>query len=239
MPVTTPTTPPTPAQTPPPTPTPTLPSILPGRVAKATAGARGFDCDVALTAADARAFAEAGFSFAGRYLSRTATPDLTAAEARQILGAGLALIAIQHVAGKPWVPDSALGADYGVHAVRNARSAGLPNGINLWLDLENVAPHTSATAVSDYCNSWFTTVAAAGYVPGLYVGANCILNTSEIEALPFRYFWQSGSVVPPLPRRGYCIVQTRQPQKLGDVHYDLDTIHTDLLGNTPLWLAPR
>lgn len=242
MPNLSPTPPLTPAPTPPPTAMPEPPSpqsSLPGRVAKAPDGARGFDCNVALTAADAHAFAQAGFSFAGRYLSRTATPDLTVAEVRHILDAGLALIAVQHVERSPWVPDVALGVNYGSHAVGNARSAGLPIGVNLWLDLEGVAPHTPAADVSAYCSSWFTTVAAAGYVPGLYVGASCILNTSQIEALPFRYFWQSGSIVPPLPRRGYCMVQDRQPQTLGLVKYDLDTIHTDFLGNTPLWLAPR
>jgi len=42
--------------------------------------------------------------------------DLSAAEALNVLNAGLALMPVQHVRRAGWVPNKALGASDGVHA---------------------------------------------------------------------------------------------------------------------------
>ena len=145
---------------------------MPGTVEAAPAGATGFDTDTKLTASSASAFAAAGFRFAIRYLTRDAPEadtDLTRSEALDILDAGLALMAVQHVAPSGWVPSASLGAEYGAYAAANARSVGLPYGVSVWLDLEGVAEGTPTIDVIAYCNAWYDPVAAAGYVPGLYV----------------------------------------------------------------------
>ena len=186
---------------------------------------------------------DAGFSFAVRYVPRnfvvtddSAQGNLTTPEAEDILGAGLALMVVQHVAASPWTPSGSLGQSYGQYAVANARAIGLPAGISLFLDLEGVAAGTSAETVSDYCGSWYDVVAAAGYVPGIYIGANCGLGASQIEALPFRYFWESGSKVPAIAP-GYCMKQSiSSSYVLAGVAYDLDVIQADANGNTPFWL---
>lgn len=211
----------------------------------APTGTLGFDANTVLTASTAKSFADAGFRFAVRYLPRTfvVTPDnaqgnLTAAEAETILSAGLALMAVQHVASAGWTPSAGLGDSYGSYAVQNAQAVGLPPGMNIWLDLEGVASGVAPSAIEDYCAAWYQQVAAGGYVPGMYVGANCGLSATQITATPFRYFWQSGSKVPALST-GYCMVQTiNSNYVLSGVAYDHDVTQADTAGHTPLWLAP-
>ena len=240
--------PPPPIPTPVPSPTPPPPSnLLPGTLSAAPTGAPGFDCNTVLTASSAASFVDAGFDFAVRYVPRNfvATPEdsqgnLTAPEAEAILGAGLALMVVQHVASAGWTPSQSLGESYGSYAAQNAQEIGLPPGMILWVDLEGVASGTSAATTTAYCQAWADQVAAAGYVPGVYIGANTGLTASEIEALPFGYYWQSGSSVPALSQTGYCMVQSiSSSYVLGGVEYDLDIVQTDLNGKTPVWLAPQ
>ena len=166
--------------------------------------------------------------------------DLSTSEATQILQAGLALMAVQHVATAGWTPSAALGTQYGDNAAANAKSIGLPSGVNLWLDLEGVAAGTPSTTVAAYCNAWYDAVAQAGYLPGLYVGSDAILTGTELYSqLQFQRYWRSGSTVPEVATRGYCMVQTIGSSDVIDgVSYDLDVIEADHMGDTPFWLQP-
>ncbi len=158
--------------------------ILSGKVTAATPGLIGWDTNTKITKAIAKAQFGKGFRFCIRYLTRAsnkeAPGDLTVAEAGIILDAGLALGAVQHVAPEGWVASGPLGATYGRNAAANAEQAGLPGGMNIWLDLEGVSNKSSHQDVIDYCNSWFDAVKGAGYVGGIYVGANAILTGDEL-----------------------------------------------------------
>ena len=86
-------------------------------VSLATRGAQGFDSDTALTRVTASELAASGFQFAVRYLSRSQPQnrgDLSADEVQVILGAGLALMGVQHVSRPGWAPRQALGRDRGI-----------------------------------------------------------------------------------------------------------------------------
>lgn len=184
----------------------------------------------------------AGFTFAIRYLSR-GTPeeegDLDAQEVSDILGAGLALMAVQHVQNAGWVPSQELGAQYGQAAATNAQAAGLAPGVTLWLDLEGVASDTPADTIGQYCNAWFQAVSAGGYRPGLYVGADCGLTGDQLGALQCDGFWRSGSTVPEVEPAGYCLVQTIDDGFAVDgVAYDRDVVQADNGGGTPVWMVP-
>jgi hypothetical protein len=204
---------------------------------------RGFDTATALTAADATAFAAAGFVFAIRYVSRTtpeAAGDLSAAEAAVILQAGLALMAVQHCEAEGWTPSAQLGTAYGQAAAANAAAAGLPPGVSLWLDLEGVASGTSAQVVVMYCNAWYDVVAAAGYLPGLYVGVGQVLTGEQLyHDLKFHYYWTPTSqYVPTIAVRGSCLRQTINAGfELDGIAYDEDTTIADTSGHTPVWLV--
>ena len=218
-------------------------ATLSGTVKAAPPGALGFDTDTTLTASTAQAFLASGATFAVRYLSRTtpeASGDLSATEAKDILAAGLALMAVQHVSQSGWTPSESLGTQLGNAAAANAGQVGLPKGVVLWLDLEGVASGTEANAITDYCNAWFASVSAAGYLPGTYIGANCGLTGDQIYyGLLCEYYWQAGGSVPAIPVLGYCMVQTISSSFVLDgVAYDRDTIQADDVGSTPIWLAP-
>ncbi|MGJ0507299.1 MAG: glycoside hydrolase domain-containing protein [Methylocystis sp.] len=174
-------------------------------VEQAAMGLQGFDANTTLTASSAAKLKAAGFSFAIRYLSRRdpASSDLTADEADIILASGLALMAVQHVERAGWEPSEALGSEYGANAAANAAAAGLLKGVTIWLDLEGVNHTTSAETVIDYCNAWFAKVQQAGYVTGIYVGANSNLSGDQLYwRLKTRSYWKSGSNVPDIPERG-------------------------------------
>jgi hypothetical protein len=232
-----------PAQTPVQSPAqPSVPGQLAGTVAPAPQGALGFDCDSVLSEQEAAAYLAEGYKFCVRYITRAQPTeqegDLTTAEANAILGAGLALMVVQHVAASPWNPTETLGTQYGNNAVSCAKEVGLPPGMNVWLDLEGCAPNTPDQNVIDYCNAWFGLVAAAGYVPGLYVGSSAILDSDQLYwELDCEHYWRSGSSsTPDIAVRGYQMFQYI-PGGTSDI--DVDVTRTDLLGGTALWLTQK
>lgn len=216
-------------------------SYLEGNVVSATAGLQGFDTDTIVSAAVARRFKEQGFQFCIRYIARSegrGSSDLSRDEANAILDAGLGLMPVQHVARRGWTPNEALGQAYGTAAAANAMSVGFPTGVNVWLDLEGIAPDVEASAVIDYCNAWFDMVGAAGYRPGIYVGANSILDEDALYwRLRTKHYWKSGSRVPDIPERGYQMVQRIiQNDIVNGIEIDRNVTRTDGFGDTVFWL---
>lgn len=208
-------------------------------------GARGIDANSPITADVAQALLAAGFSFVVRYVPRTLrhTYDITAAEVETILGAGLGLMLVQHVAPEGWAPSASLGRTYGETAAREAKVVGYPAGAVLWCDLEGVKLGTPAATVVAYCSAWHAAVAAAGYEPGLYVGYGAGLTADELyHALPFTRYWSAYN----LDRDRYPAVRGVQMRQgvlygaLPGVRFpvDLDTIQSDAMGDRPpLWMA--
>jgi L,D-transpeptidase catalytic domain/Rv2525c-like, glycoside hydrolase-like domain len=212
------------------------------RAELAKAGMHGFDANTKLTATTAKALKDAGFSFGIRYLSRKANPpakDLTADELNIMLDAGLAVMAVQHVAPSGWSPTDTLGVEYGANAAAHARAVGLAEESSVWLDLEGIAAGTSASDVIAYCNAWFKEVESAGYTTGVYVGANCILSGDELYLrLKTGRYWKSGSNVPDIPHRGYCMVQhIIAGDKVGGVAIDRNVTFVDAFGNAPMLMT--
>jgi hypothetical protein len=89
-------------------------------------------------------------------------------------------MAVQHVRDPGWRPTSSLGEQDGTNAANNALAVGFPPGVNVWCDLEGVNSSSTAQDVIDYCNSWYDAFSAAGYAPGLYVGANAVLTGDQL-----------------------------------------------------------
>jgi hypothetical protein len=94
----------------------------------AAEGAFGFDCNTIVRPNDAAAFVAAGYKFAIRYVPRVgALPhDITSAELRMLLNAGLGVMLVQHVERDSppwWTPTEAKGMAYGERAAEYAASA--------------------------------------------------------------------------------------------------------------------
>lgn len=221
---------------------------LTGKVDFAPIGAIGFDTAVPLTAAAAGGYAARGFQFCVRYVSRSdksraanaarGLADLSEAEGRVILSSGLALMVVQHVAAHGWVPAAQLGTDYGTKAVQFTHAAGVPKGVNVWLDLEDIPQATPAADIIAYANSWIAPVAAAGYVPGIYVGFNVWLTPDQLFFdLHTQHYWRADGKIVDVSHRGYQMFQHTTnigtPQE-----FDKNVVMYDSLGGAPLWLAP-
>lgn len=218
--------------------------------APATIGAQGFDADDVIDADAAKALAAAGFGFAVRYLSRT-TPqnngDLSAAEIGWITDAGLGLMAAQHYPGLNWAPTTALGTAQGKAAAVNAAAIGLPQGVNLWADIEGVASYATAADTIDYVNTWAGEVAAAGFVPGIYVGSlwsglipnDRVVNLTGSDLywrLKVAYYWRSASDVPDIPVRGYCMIQAIAPSPIDGISIDRNAVQLETMQTLlPVW----
>lgn len=217
-------------------------TTLTGIVESASAGETGFDTDYILDLAKAKLFYQSGYRFCLRYLSlsQETTKDLNQKEAKAILDAGLALMPVQHVLYKGWTPSATLGENHGKAAVENAKTVGFPAKVNVWLDLEGIDPQATVQDVVNYCNNWFDQVNEAGYLPGLYVGANSILNSSELyKDLKFQYYWHSLSTVPDVAVRGYQMTQQGVPQPVHGIRIDKNTTHNDNLNGIVQWLIRK
>jgi hypothetical protein len=209
-----------------------------GTVQSAPVGSLGFDVNAVLTSEFAQGFVAQGFKFCLRYISRgiEVGTDLTSTEAEHILNTGLALMPVQHVRRPGWIPSAAIGTQDGQHAANNASTIGFPVGVNVWCDLEGVALGTSAQAVIEYCNAWLEAVNAAGYLPGLYVGFQTLLNEQQLFQLKFQHYWRSQSNVPNLGKRGYQMIQLFPEIQVNGLKVDVDITQTDYKGGGPQWL---
>jgi len=211
---------------------------LPGQVESATPSVPGFDCDTILSASLARAFYQQGYKFCFRYLSREAQSgqDLTELEATDILNSGLAVMPVQHVRRQGWSPDQNLGQQDGQNAAQNSQFVGFPAGVSVWCDLEGVNAAAHAPDVIDYCEAWYEAVLAAGYLPGLYVGACAQLTGQQLSDLSFQHYWRSQSRVPEIPNRGYQLVQLFPSIEINGVSVDIDIAQDDKKNGQAQWL---
>lgn len=217
-----------------------------------TVGARGADTNTRLEAEEAAALRAAGFDWVTRYLSLS-TPnagDLSASELAGILGAGLGLMAVQHVRFAGWTPSATLGANDGAAAARHAVTCGIPRSAILWVDLEGVATSASAADVAAHVDAWTTAVHAGGYDAGAYVGAGLPqdLDAAALWHLAVERYWRSQSAVPNVSNRGYQLLQLYPQCKVGDVFpsapelvhdimIDVDVAQADYRGSKPTMLV--
>ena len=212
---------------------------LPGIIQDATPSVPGFDCDTTITAQIAEQFFVQGYKFCFRYLSLNgeSAGDLSPNEATDILNSGLALMPVQHVRNQGWSPNQALGQQDGQNAVTNAQAVGFPTGVNVWCDLEGVSSAVQPQDVIDYCQAWYEAVDAAGYLPGLYVGAGALLTGQQLYDLPFQHYWRSQSRVPDIPTRGYQVIQFLPSIQVNGISVDFDVVQNDRKGGQAQWLC--
>jgi len=214
-----------------------IPAMLGGTPANATPYFMGFDIDTPVSAKLAGQLHAEGYRFCIRYVSlggQESSSDLTTAEAKAILGAGLALMAVQHVNSNGWMPTESLGTLHGKDAAHNADLIGFPRGVNLWMDLEGVNASASVSDVSAYAGAWRKVVLSSGFQPGIYVGAHTNLTWPMLLTdLDYEHYWRSLSTVPDVAMRGYQMVQW------AGRGYDNNRTQDDDFGGQVRWLAPE
>ncbi len=211
-------------------------------------GTRGIDANSRLDEDAVRAFLDLGFKFAVRYVRRASANnhDLTKDERDIIIGCGMGLMVVQHVAQEGWIPSPDLGAQYGDIAVEECNRAGIPAEVSLWCDLEGVKHGVPHDQTIGFCNRWYDATRAPMYQPGLYLGDSYGLTPTEVYwKLKFRNFWSAYN----LNRDQFPVVRGVQMKQAAarssefvpgfdNQNMDVDIIKTDALGRSPSLLLP-
>ena len=197
---------------------------------EAPVGALGIDTIAVLRRSDADALYGYGFKFAIRYLG-----SLTTSEVADILDAGLALMPVGYSRGVGWLPTGPEGISDGVRAVKEAQELGLPDGVTVWCDLEGMGG-TAADTIA-YTEAWGEELMAAGYIPGVYVGAGIPLSGMQLYRLNnVHAYWHACSEVPEVDVCGYQMYQLWPPdQQICGIEVDIDVIQSDRKGRYPVW----
>jgi hypothetical protein len=194
---------------------------------EAFVGARGTDSVTLIDAVTAAKFKASGVDFVFQYLG-----TVTAQGVADIVAAGLGFMVVTY-------------ADQfdGPKAVAELRALDLPAGCTVWLDVESIGPTVTIASLKAQINSWAAAVFAAGYVPGLYVGANCQLTSLELYQLAVVRYWASESMIVDrngqlaAPACGFCVVQCFPSVLWQGVEVDMDFIHEDYQNRLPSWVA--
>lgn len=195
----------------------------------ATVGARGTDSVTLIsTPAQAQALKAAGTDFCLQYLG-----SVTASIVSTILAAGLAFMPVTY-------------ADKfdGPTTVNELKAIAYPSGGTVWLDVEAVAT-MDPTALKTAINNWASSVQAAGYVAGLYVGSQCPLTSLELYQLRVTRYWKSASMIIDRngalaePACGWVMFQLNPSITWGGVWVDLDFIQQDDQSRVPTWAVAQ
>ncbi len=164
--------------------------------------------------------------------------DLSAAERLTILSAGIAVGYVQHYPGDGWKPSAANGLALGAAAVANLISIGASPGVIVWRDWEGLdLSSSSAVSVADM-NAWSQQIVAGGFVPGIYLGYDCIFDTNDLTQLTCVHYWRTAGSVPMLVR-GYQMIQSLPGESPAPGYdWDGDVVLRDGFGSLPVWDLP-
>lgn len=198
------------------------------RTENAFVGARGIDSIILLNDVQCKDLRASGVDFAMQYLG-----SVTADGVHRILDAGLAFMPVTYA-----------NKTNGASAVIHVKGLGLPAGCTVWLDIEGVTD--DAVTIKKKINDWCVEIIAAGYMPGMYVGAGCPLTSIELYSLKTVRYWHSVSRVTDRngalaePACGWAMHQLHPPNlKWADtgIIVDVDCIQQDYRGRVPAWVV--
>lgn len=197
-------------------------------------GARGTDSVQKVDAVHALALKAWGIDFVIRYLGA-----VTKSEVEGVLEAGLAFMPVTFGLRHGTPLNAALGATYGAGSVLQVKALDLPPGVTVWLDLEDCTGN--ADDVAAFVNAWCVPIKAAGFMPGLYVGAGAVLSGAQLYKLAVVRYWQSlsreqdakGLIAE--PGCGWCMIQLFDSQTVAGVWVDIDVIQNDYSKRMPVW----
>lgn len=176
---------------------------------KITPGLKGFDTLNLESPTQLRCLSDAGYSFD---MVNTNDPDGTPVgtwqnEYNAAAAVGMNVVLFQGYDRASWaVPSEAtrratIARDKAVHAK-------YPRGSQIFLNLENNLNGGPSTKMIAWVNTWVSIIRAAGYSPGIYVGAPQLLTVAQINAIPNVVFWRSFSASAPQAARGFVGRQT-------------------------------
>jgi hypothetical protein len=182
-------------------------------------GTRGCDTVLKITKPEAHTLKAAGYDFVVRYLVSVTVPELA-----DILSEGLAVSLVTYA--NSFDPSDEIAA---------LQRLGIPHGVVVWLDVEDV--HDDPITLQHRINTWAKALVAAGYIPGLYVGANTLLSSIELYKLAVTRYWHSTSRVldrssnEAAPLCGWAMHQIHPPNLTrAGIVVDVDFVQEDYKG---------
>jgi len=203
------------------------------------------DVDEVLVASQCAGLRAASVKGVFRYLS-----DLTPGEISAITGSGLTLYFVNHSRLPGWIPSSVDGTADGNRDVSQLQKLGVPKGVHMFFDLEGVGDGPIPTAARGQANvvahvsAWAAVVSAAGYIPALYVGAQALLTSAQLYALPVFLYWASASNITDaaenaaVPECNWSVIQGRPVDVMvAGVEADYDSVYQDNKGRLPIGVA--
>jgi hypothetical protein len=174
-----------------------------------------------------------GFGGVVRYID-----NLTLREIEWITDHGkLGLMLIRTCRKEGWKPTRLEGVADGQSIAAASSRLGLPKGVSAWIDDEG--PGGVAEDEIAYLNAAYDELVRY-CLPGIYVGAGTHLSSNELyHRLKMTRYWHSGSFVPDVETRSYCIRQEPplnrvlpgMPERL----FDVSTAKADNLSGRCVW----
>lgn len=176
----------------------------------------------------------------------------TAAQAHALKAAGVDFVALYLGVASKAVNDACLAAGLstfgvtianrfdGKAAVAQMKALGMPVGTTAFLDVEGTSAYnTPAGDLIAKINSWANDVAAAGYIPGIYLGSPQPLTSEELTNLRVVRYWRAparvvdrhGALAEPSP--GWCMYQVWPSVTHAGVFVDFDFVSQDFKGRVP------
>jgi hypothetical protein len=212
------------------------------KLVTATPNALYCDTDEALTTPMCNLLLAHGIRGVWRYLSA-----LTPAEVALILASGLELYFVNFAHGAGWQASTAGGVTDAQRDLARLTVLGIPRGVHVAFDCEG--PAAGIPALDNHLGSYANNIAAAKYLPALYVGEGALLSSAQLFAAPFVLYWAACSRlvdaanVAQVPWCGYSIIQGRPFDVTLDdgagtkVIVDYDSVIQDFSGRLPIGVA--
>ncbi len=150
-----------------------------------------------------------------------------------------------HASGMAFIPVTLAGEynDGPADEVGQLRSLGMPDGATVFLDLEGLSAfRTDPTTLISKIDAWATAIDAAGFIPGLYVGAPQPLASDELWGLKVRRYWKGqgstrdrhGALAE--PKCGWCMTQIWPSVTRGQTWVDCNMVGQDYRKRVPTWV---
>ena len=198
----------------------------------------GFDTASVVSPDNAYALFKMGFSVAFRYGPLPGVgygSDLSSNELTTLLNTGLMVQLVQHVRYNGWLPSAKQGTSDAQVITQYAQSIGYLQGCHIWYDREGVSTASSADFKDDIV-AWATVIEQAGYLPGLYIGAQANLSGKAAYSISNVYCYMRAANLPSLytpSPRGWAVKQLWDSITVNDLTVDVDAVLGDNFGGMP------
>ncbi len=179
---------------------------------------------------------QTGFAFYARYLENTTPQELAA-----ILDTGRGVVLVGESRANGWIPSAGAGSADGMREVSRARTLLVPDGTQLWCDLEEPSQYSTPAMLSDYAGAQCDIINRSHFVPSAYIGSGLNASSSELYQLPYKGYWHSLSEVQNVAVVGTMMLQlfptVTLPLSTGPLGVDINIVQQDKHGRLPTMIV--